>query len=100
MNNTYPTSTADYDFVFLKILLKNVFEKLELIECAKTGLINKLKRDKLQFVRGLLQSFNLYSNLFIDFSLFSIISSHLNSCVQCKNEAGRKTAKKLPPNFD
>lgn len=52
MNQTYPTTSTDYDFAFLSPLLRGVFRKAELKDCSKTGYIKHLNRPKLKFVKG------------------------------------------------
>lgn len=52
MNETYPTSTVDYDFVFLFPLLRSIFKTGELKQCAKSGQIKHLNREKLKFAKG------------------------------------------------
>lgn len=51
MNDSYPTSTADYDHTFLKLFLRNVFERSDLKECARTGNVRGLNSEKYQFVK-------------------------------------------------
>lgn len=52
MNETYPTCTEDYDLNFLKLLLTNVFEKPDLLECGKSGYISGLNRAILAFAKS------------------------------------------------
>lgn len=52
MNQTYPSSSIDYDFSFLSPLLRGVFRKSELQNCGKTGYIKYLNKPKLKFVKG------------------------------------------------
>lgn len=54
MNESYPTSTADYDFAFLQPLLRGVFDRKDLEQCGETGYINKLSIPKLKFAKGIL----------------------------------------------
>lgn len=52
MNDSYPSSTADYDFAFLCPFLRSIFKTDELKQCGKTGLIKHLNREKLKFAKG------------------------------------------------
>lgn len=52
MNTTYPTSTGDYDFIFLKQLACSVFKKEELKKCGKSEVLTPLNRCHLKFVKG------------------------------------------------
>lgn len=51
MNDIFPTLTADYDTIFLNLLLKDVFSKKELIQCGRTKLIKGLGVRKLKFAK-------------------------------------------------
>lgn len=51
MNDIFPASTADYDSIFLRLLLKDVFSRKELIQCGRTMLINGLGVRKLKFAK-------------------------------------------------
>lgn len=52
MNSTYPSSTIDYDKLFLFDLLQAVFTKADLKKCGLRGTIQHLDRGKLKFVKG------------------------------------------------
>lgn len=52
MNDSYPSSTDQYDFAFLNPLIKSAFERDELIECGKTKYIINLNRSKLKFAKA------------------------------------------------
>lgn len=69
MNQSYPTSTADYDFAFLDPFLRGVFETDELRECGETGYIKNLGRDKLKFAKG----YHRYFKLSLENIQYSII---------------------------
>lgn len=52
MNESYPTSTVDYDCAFLSPVLRSIFKRNELKQCGETGLIKHLNREKLKFAKG------------------------------------------------
>lgn len=64
MNANYPTSTSDYDSVFLQQLLSAVFKKADLKQCGETEKINKLDRSKLNFARGTYKSLHASSEVY------------------------------------
>lgn len=51
MNDSYPTSTSDYDKLFLFDLSKEIFTKKELRACGKCRSLMKLNRVKLKFIK-------------------------------------------------
>lgn len=53
MNDSYPSSTEDYDKVFLLDLLKAVFPKKELVSCGKKRSLMELNRSKRQFAKDI-----------------------------------------------
>lgn len=53
MNSTYPSSTGDYDGIFLNMLLEEVFTKNEIRLCGKEKKISSLDVVKRKFVKGI-----------------------------------------------
>lgn len=53
MNSSYPSSTVDYDDIFLRMLLEEVFTKNELRLCGEEKKISSLNEVKRKFVKGI-----------------------------------------------
>lgn len=74
MNNTYPSTTVDYDKLFLFDLLRAVFTENDLLECGTKHTIQHLNRPKLKFVKGVLSLIRyLYHCIYFIKIVFSLI---------------------------
>lgn len=62
MTNNYPTSTVDFDQIFLYHLLREVFTTEEIVQCGVTSRIRHMKTAKTSFVKGCEEISFLYSD--------------------------------------
>lgn len=75
-NSTYPLTSQDFDEKFLRTLMKAIFNKSELENCARLSSLKALNASKLKFAKGIfLLIENIYSILYFEkTNLISILA--------------------------
>lgn len=86
MNNTYPSTTVDYDKLFLFDLLRAVFTKSDLFKCGTQCSLQHLNRPKLKFAKGFFvySPFHtlftyLYYKICFSFNITAVFSERVNA---------------------
>lgn len=97
MNSTYPNSSRDFDKDFLFHLLREVFTREELVDCAKSSTLLKLNRPKLKFVKGTSKA-NFHIKIkWISSGLVMIYNNIFCSCLWESCSRGQKPIQNVPP---
>lgn len=59
MNSVYPKTSSDFDLEFLRYVLREIFTKVELRNCASSSSLRALNPSKLQVAKGDNNYFNM-----------------------------------------